>query len=372
MEYELIEGIKIYKGTTQNLREMHINNIEFLKNKLKNKPNIFNQLEPSTLTAQGILTNINFNEGEIIGMLAKPTGEIKLIGCNYGKIKNDTYKEPVEVKKSNRGRKPNVKTTPKRKSQGSGEYFSSQITFEVHHYPTRIINNNMQSTNIKSSNPTIYKIKLFRNGKFQVPGIKSPSMYELIDPINVIGSYLSENFQAEVKSTDFIAVMRNYKCRLLNENIYIDLDKLEEIINYEKKPIHLEKYINYLLHYMPEKIKAKTLRFVGKTNILNIAEITYNNDRCFSLNIKFYRPMPQNITKKTTVKLLKKGKINFDGGNSEYEIEELYYWLLDLYTRYQDDIFVDRRYIMNTYIMNDILQYIEDDADKSYENLYQN
>ena len=44
--------------------------------------------------------------------------------------------------------------------------------------------------------------------------------------------------------------------------------------------------------------------------------------------------MPGDPIKKTTVKLLKKGKINFDGANSEYEVQELYYWLEYIYTKY--------------------------------------
>ena len=59
--------------------------------------------------------------------------------------------------------------------------------------------------------------------------------------------------------------------------------------------------------------------------------------------------MPQDINKKTTVKLLKKGKINFDGGNCEHEILELYYWLQYIYSKYSNDILVDISKISNTY-----------------------
>ena len=55
------------------------------------------------------------------------------------------------------------------------------------------------------------------------------------------------------------------------------------------------------------------------------------------------------MDKKTTVKLIKKGKINFDGGNSEHEMLELYYWLEYLYTKFASEVLVDVNKISNTY-----------------------
>jgi hypothetical protein len=90
-------------------------------------------------------------------------------------------------------------------------------------------------------------------------------------------------------------------------------------------------------------------QFLRNYNPLNIAEMVYNTDRCFCLIIKFYRPSLFDQTKKTTVKLLKKGKINFDGGNSQQEVEELYYWLNYIYLKYKDQILFDVREIKNEY-----------------------
>ena len=64
--------------------------------------------------------------------------------------------------------------------------------------------------------------------------------------------------------------------------------------------------------------------------------------------------MPDDIQKKTTVKLLKKGKINFDGGNSEYEVKELYYWLEYIYYQYRKQILVEIASIKNEYDENAI------------------
>jgi hypothetical protein len=334
MEYIVRSGIKIYEGTTHISRNIHTKNIEYLKSKLTNK--IFTELEPSTLTAQGLLSNISFIEKDLIDLLPTPTGYIELIGCSFGEKLNPNYNIPIKIKKSGRGRKPIDKPPTTRKILGNGKYFSSQITFQIQH----------------PDNPnTKYKIKLFRNGKFQVPGIKDPSMTDLIKPIKILQEYLINYFGIEknIEIKYFIAVMRNYKCKLIDPNIHVDLELLRELIEEEKKYINIKPYISQLFNSMPESMFKEQFKFLGKTNIMNVAEVAYNNDRCFSLNIKFYRPMPNDPDKKTTIKLLKKGKINFDGGNSEIETIELYYYIQNIYNKYANQILVDVSKIQNTY-----------------------
>ena len=164
----------------------------------------------STLTIKGSFSNIMFNEEEIIDMLDIPTdGNIIKICCNYGEIFNDNpnYIYPEKKKKSsNRGRKPKLKIKSKRKLQGSGKYFSSQITFEIYN----------------PDNMKLYKIKLFRNGGFQIPGGNLPCMSDLINPIKTLQKYLIEQFLDEdIKIMYLISVMRNYICKLIDTNLLI-------------------------------------------------------------------------------------------------------------------------------------------------------
>jgi hypothetical protein len=278
------------------------------------------------------MSNISFDESVVINMLSEPTGQIMLIGCNFGEKYNKNYSIPVIERKSGRGRKPKPKAQPKRRSQGNGRYFSSQITFVIRH-PDSLVD---------------YKIKLFRNGVFQVPGIKNPSMTDLVKPIEILRDYLAYNFAEDVQVMNFMAVMRNYKAKLLNESLYVDLIALESYINSLKSFANFDPYIRYECRSMTKPQINKLIKFVGKTNPLNIAEITYNTDKCFCLNLKFYRPIPCDQTKKTTVKLLKKGKINFDGGNSELEMLELYHWLEHIYSTHPE-MLVDVSKIKNVY-----------------------
>lgn len=332
IESKNIQGIKIYSGTTQESRARYLRSLKYLKS-IDTKKKIFVKPQPSTLTAQGLMSNISFDEKDVIDTLSDPTGDIMLIGCNFGEKLNPEYQIPQVQRKSGRGRKPKPKVKTKRRSQGNGKYFSSQITFIIRH-PVSKIN---------------YKIKLFRNGVFQVPGVKDPSMIDLIAPVNILKDYLAYNFGEDVQIMNFMAVMRNYKARVIDENFRVDLNYLEDIINFYKAHKLFDPFIKRELHPLPKKLQSKAMKFIGKSNLMNIAEINYNTDKCFCLNIKFYRPMPNDPKKKTTVKLLKKGKINFDGGNSEYEMLELYYWLKYLYSTFSDEILVDIRQITNTY-----------------------
>lgn len=328
-DYYVIDNIKIYDGTTIDSKKEYKKRIEYLKEINKDTENLFSPLEPSTLTAQGQMSNISFIEEDLIDMLSKPPKYILKIGCNYGELFHEDYKEPVKKEPSGRGRKPKIKKKSKRKVQGTGKYFSSQITFEIQHPDTE----------------QIYKIKLFRNGVFQAPGVKNPLMTDLIKPIEILRQYLEYNFGEDVQVLKFMAVMRNYKSKLLNKYLHIDLEKLEEIILKEKVNKKYDEFVEYMLENINKNSAEIIKKRLGTYNPMSIAEMTYNTDRCVCLIIKFYRPNLQDPTKKTTVKLLKKGKINFDGGNSELEVLELYHWLRYIYNKYKDKIMFDIRKI---------------------------
>jgi hypothetical protein len=202
---------------------------------------------------------------------------------------------------------------------------------------------------------------------FQVPGVKNPTMLDLVKPIKILHAYIAANFKtkittqvdgvdviswipvANVQVMNFMAVMRNYKSSLIDKKLHVNLEKMEEIMIKEKTDTMHMKYIDFMLRNFTKSIKTKLKEVIGPYNPMNIAEMTYNTDRCFSLIIKFNRPSLIDITKKTTVKLLKKGKINFDGGNSQQEVDELYYWLNYIYNKYYDQILFNVDSIVNEY-----------------------
>ena len=358
------DGIEIYDGTTEESRVLYKEKIQYFQDKIKGKERLFNKLQPSTLTARGEMTDIIFNEKDLISNLTPldESSSILKIGCNYGELVNPKFMPKVIPKKTGRGRKPKEKSQTRRKLQGNGKYFSSQITFiienineekkeseskesESKEIESKTLINDIKLNEYHLNKP--FKIKLFRNGVIQVPGIRTSSMLDLVTPVDALRKYLEVNFKHPIKVRKFIAVMRNYKTSLLNKNYHVNLVKLEELILKEKNDQRNKKFIQYMTDFMDDTHKSKINELTENYNPMNIAEITYNTDRCFCLIIKFYRPSLGDQTKKTTVKLLKKGKINFDGGNSEQEVEELYTWLEDLYIKYKDEIIFDVNMIQN-------------------------
>jgi hypothetical protein len=327
---KIIDGIKMYMGTTQQTKEKYDYSIKMFKHSIET--NIFTKLTPSTITVKGKFTNIKFNESDVIKTINEPTGYILEIGCNYGvRInKNPLYLKPKKKNKtSNRGRKPKKKPISKRKLQGSGKYFSSQMTFDIYN----------------PNNGKIYKIKLFRNGGFQAPGVKKPDMSDLLAPIKILRDYLRVNFGNDnINVTHFISVMRNYTCHIKNPQFLIKLKDLEVLLKNNKKRViknTLSNIIIELTNTLPT-IKDICRQYIESTeNDINLAEISHNCERYLGLILKFYRPIPWKADKRTTIKVLRSGKINIDGGNSVEECFELYYWLEKLFNDNKKNILFD-------------------------------
>jgi hypothetical protein len=330
-----VDGIDIYTGTTEFSKLKVDSNITYYKNLVSDEKTIFTDLVPSTITIKGVFNNIQFNEEHIIGMLSEPSGGYILkICCNYGVLLNKTplyIKPPAKVRVSNRGRKPKIKKLSKRKLQGSGKYFSSQITFEIYN----------------PESEKIYKIKLFRNGGFQVPGINRPDITDLINPIKELEKYLQTEFLDEtIKAKYFISVMRNYICRLKDKDLLIRLNELEILFKSQKdddedNPRYelMDDISKKLNLYNPNEIK----NYIGKKhNSIGIAEIQNNCERYFGLILKFYRPVSWKLEKRTTVKVLRSGKINIDGANNIEDAYVLYHWLEHIFIQYKNSIFFDK------------------------------
>lgn len=322
-EYIEHKGIRIYSGLNAENRAILDQRISTYRAALcrlyaaNDKIPRLSALTSSTITAQGCISGIQFNEEELIKRLPQPTGQILFIGCNFGELINPAAEPRTPpIKNTAKGRRPKERTRPKRIMKGSGKYFGSQVTFDI----------------ANRENGHVYKIKLFRTGVFQVPHVRSPDMTDLCEPILVLLDYLRPIFGHQITVTDFKAVMRNYKAELTDQNYYVDLQKMNDILS------KLKELNGFQNEMVPEL-----------THALNIAEITYNVDRHASLLVKFNRPTAADATKQTTVKLIKSGKVNFDGGSNRLEIEELYLIINTIYALYAADIIVDQNSI--TYSM---------------------
>jgi hypothetical protein len=250
--------------------------------------------------------------------------------CEY----NSIFSPPVKKYKSKH------KKLSKRKRQGSGLYFSSQITFEIYN----------------NSSGKINKIKLFRNGTFQVPGIKFPDMRDLVPTLIILKNYWNSLLQdpSMVTEIDYVfSNMRNYKCNLIDSTVTILLNRLEDILSFEKDMpvfdmekkefLELVKFLD-----LEEPTLYKVFEYMN-VSFFQISEISNNPERYPGILVKLHRPIPSKKNKKITIKILSSGKLNFDGGNSELEILELYHWIQHIFIKYWNEIIFDpKKYLFQT------------------------
>lgn len=332
---------------------------------------LFDQLEKNTLFERDECIQVSkllFKEVEqFVKFFKTYVGACKCISQPYNWEKKIQIKIISSDLKTTTKKKDKVKKNKYsgRKSQGCGKYFSSQITFEIY------------SENVKK----IYKIKIFRNGNFQAPGVKNPDMVDIINPLTILCKYLSDQFNKNVYVSHIIPVMRNYistimpNTKTIKLNIggkklfktHIYLNKLEEICRLEKSlkliPVSDAAMVYELvLESFPKNIAFNIITYLPYATI-KFSEIINNSNRYYGLLLKFNRPILEKPTKKITVKILVGGKFSFDGCNSEIEVLELYHWLQYIFKKYWNCIMFNPLNAVD-------YGYVSSDSDDGYESVY--
>lgn len=319
-------------------------------------------LQLSTMTLDGKVSNIRFDKQNAIHGLYTYKKIIK-IGCNYGTHMSEDYNSyfSSEKPKTNRGRKPK-KVETSRKKQGNGSHFNSQITFTI-------------VDEIRSS---IYQVKLFTNGRLQIPGIgRIDGCFNTDQSIQSIILLLVEfintnktlKFNPITLSTlEYLTpILQNYKFKLdLIENVeFLDLFSLKrEFSNLKEERsfrikihsiiFHPERYAGLLIKFStPEIITnssainklielVKLYRFKKMMKRRNKKEPTpvyedyeeYAKIYKIVSMLKLYWAENNKVRKKvkakqTTVKVFKSGKINIDSANSFQEANVIRGFLID-------------------------------------------
>jgi len=269
--------------------------------------NYFNDLNLSTITVESKISNIKFKECDLIPKLSLPDKmpEVIKIGCNYGEYISDKFIEmTTAVKKSNRGRKKKNKPISNRKIQGNGKYFNSQITFTI-----------LDPINDKK----FYHLKLYTNGTIQITYVCYEDInlirpiidlvISIIKPIDSIKVDLNE----EIKIVYLKSIMRNYKFNIIQDNIFIDLNKFKTLLlnfkNYQLEHINKQSEIKQYFQDNQDYDSKLLLQ-------LEIGLIKCNFEKYTGIIVKFKTPLPDKVDKLTTVKIFSSGKINIDGSNN--------------------------------------------------------
>lgn len=254
---------------------------------------ILSDMIPTTVTVKAALSNIYFNEKDLITRI-KPDNKIKGIISNYGELYDESYKRNDKGKNSNRGRKKIQKEPNKRKPQGSGKAFNSQTSLLI------------------ECDGRIYSIKVFRNGNLQFPGASQERFKAMLYCFQVIIDKFNEllyNDRHTIKLVKLEPAMKNYKYIVKmneHENLYLD-----ELRNYLEKERH--------------------------TSDIKIFQIKYGKDQS-KLKLTFNTPSANNAVKRLTINIFRSGKINVLGGLDENYTLKSYNFIKYIIGKYYNKI----------------------------------
>lgn len=286
--------------------------------------------------------------------------DILCIGCNYGEYMSKDYvKMTTPIKKSNRGRKKKSKKKSSRKRIGNGNYFNSQITVTLRdpektdilkeYSREDVVVDNEIYTKLKSC---MYHIKIYTNGKFQVPFVRDEDINTVLPTVEKAMSIISvyegvreiEDVDCEIEYIK--SIMRNYRFNIKSPDLLIDIKKLRKLVSLYKMYIEdsseLDSYEylnkNSMLYSKMTKTELEDLKaeFKEKAECINQRKITlvkYNNDNYTGFVIKFLTPIENKPAKETTAAIFDSNKINLYGCNDREEsniLKKILYELLSL------------------------------------------
>jgi hypothetical protein len=236
-----------------------------------------------------------------------------VIKCNFGKKVFPGYTEPTHVKLTKRGRKKKEKKKKDRKKQGDGSDFNSQVTLTVLSHDTTV------TDMMIPAGSKVYKFKVFRNGKIQLPGVHRHLLMDIISCANDIAGLLNQHLhfgESDITRLSYVIsispVMKNYKFIIKVPEYYVlDLRKL-----------------NWFF-----RTACKYPDDLGEPAHPSIFMIKYNRQDN-ELSLKFNTPLPYKPLKKTRVKIFMRGKVNILGAfdaDVTYQICNYLHWFCALY-----------------------------------------
>ena len=317
-------SFRIYTGVTRASGAISMAAIERYRRIVGDAPATVGMLKFSTLTLTGEFTNLSFDETRDFDLLRPRDNRIIKLKCNFGEYQHPASAVTLverEHQHSTR-RLQTQKMHHKRRMAGNGRSFGSQITFYVW----------------SNLNAKIYKIKVFRNGKFQIPGIQQYDMKDVIQPLVVLCRAFREEFADETIGIAYVMpVMINFTSQILQaagESVSINLNACEECMRCDKQ---VELAMRQSLPLLSGNI-IRVLALYADIEYAGISEIQNNPERYFGTVIRFRRPMPWNNEKRSTLKILKVLKISFDGVNSLLECIELHCWFTWFFTRHRQRV----------------------------------
>jgi hypothetical protein len=279
----------------------------------------------TTATLSGGFANIKMHESDWIkDMVASKY--LLLFRCNFGEVVYDKYIPPPrkEKKKKNNDKKTN------RKKQGTGTEFNSQITIYVNaeHYL-------YTDDDIIPSSVPVFKFKIFRNGRTQLPGGDINLIDNVVSSAKNIESYLNRIFfEKETELCKLIMIininicMKNYKFSIALKNT--------QLINLERiRDLYLEYSQSKDFSYREDMPLEERL-----TQDIAISDIIPNGSFT-NLSIVFKTPIYSDPEKTMRMTIEKGGKVNIKGA-LYIEYSRQCFYLLDKFLKEDKHIILDK------------------------------
>lgn len=204
----------------------------------------------STLTIECKFSNVKFNIKNIIDIFKLDKNIIK-IGCNYGELISDEYKQIIENNSSNvkLGRKKDAKIK---------RYFNSQITF--------ILLSDFKKNN--NEKKYYYNVKLFSNGRIQIPGVITEEISNIVPDIKILLEYFNK----------FESIKINKNEKILISNCYTK--SYNFLFKYFRKNKELEDEINLIIHNDKYNSVSFDYKNIFNEEIINKLENIKNSENC--------------------------------------------------------------------------------------------
>lgn len=287
-------------------------------------------IRASTMTIEFKFEGLELELEDFVGV--ELTGHIMEMNSSVGKSVNPNYPPPPVSTKVKRGRKKKVKTTDRCK----GGHFGSQ----------------MQSVIASTFKPgKVYKVKCFKTGTGQVPGVLDPYYTDVMPAIEELRQFICKTLGGEFPISYIRPLMRNYVSFINEIDYIIDLRKFTTFItDYCHSGTEYKEFESIIgKHFAPDITNQIMARI--PVNRMRISRIQYDPEKYSGVKLSMFRPVHGATTLKEkekilTIKVLQSGKINFDGNRYIWEIESVYEWLSYLFSRYGSEFLMRRSEIM--------------------------
>lgn len=196
----------------------------------------------NTITINGAFDGVLFHE-ETLSPLLCTNSDVVIIKSNYTDQTDPSYQPYQPPKRSNRGRKKKPKKPSVRPKQGTGNEFNSQISFYVR---SRVI---LYDSGVEKGRPKLYKFKIFRTGKIQLPGARNTILEDVIESLrhvqNVLECALKTSIIPRRLSTDLKNYRFDIRMRARNGRINLANLKMNLQLRNNDNPPHFSLTLNH-------------------------------------------------------------------------------------------------------------------------------